>query len=94
MNKAALAGPTTPVHLPCLLAALVIMMGGTLYPPLLTDAMGHADHLLASLALLTMSVGFVRGVGFVPHLTLLRWLFSGWTCLLTGTAFLALKILT
>jgi predicted membrane protein len=94
MNTAALAGPETRIHLPCLLTALVIMMGGTLYPPLLMDAAGRADHLLAGLALLAMSAGFVRGVGFVPRLTLLRWLFSGWTCLLTGMAFLALKILT
>ncbi|WP_454651089.1 cyd operon YbgE family protein [Bradyrhizobium liaoningense] len=94
MNKPATAGPETRIHLPCLLAALVIMISGTLYPPLLTDATGRADHPLASLALLAMSAGFVRGVGFAPRPILLRWLLSGWTCLLTGVAFLALKILT
>lgn len=28
-----------------------------------------------------VSAGLVRGVGFVPERALLRWRFSGWTCL-------------
>lgn len=68
------------MHWPSLLAALTIMIGGTVYPPIMADAAGKADHDLASLLFLAMSAGFVRGVGFVPRHTLWRWLFSGWTC--------------
>jgi predicted membrane protein len=93
MSVATLATPETRVHLPCLLVALVIMTGGTLYPPVLTDAAGRADHLLAGLAFWAMSAGFVRGVGFMPRSILPRWLFSGSACLLATSAFLALKIL-
>lgn len=64
------------VHLPALLTALGLMLVGTLYPPLLTDATGQADHRLALLAMWAMSAGFVRGVGFLPRLRLWRWLFS------------------
>jgi predicted membrane protein len=65
---------------PSLLVALAIMLGGTLYPPLMADAAGKADHGLATLLFLAMSAGFIRGVGFVPRHWVLRWLFSGWTC--------------
>lgn len=68
------------LHLPSLATALVIMWAGTLYPPLLTDAAGHADHGLALALFSAMSAGFVHGVGFVPRAAVWRWLFSGWTC--------------
>jgi predicted membrane protein len=73
-----------PPHLqwPSLLAALLIMLAGTLYPPLMADAAGKADHGLATLLFLAMSAGFIRGVGFVPRHRIWRWLFSGWTCAL------------
>jgi len=87
------AAAETQIHLPCLGIALVVMSVGTLYPPLLADAAGRVDHLSAGLAFGTMSAGFVRGVGFVPRASSLRWLFSGWSCLLTGAAFLTLKLL-
>jgi predicted membrane protein len=76
-------GPPSRMHLPSLLVALVIMLAGTLYPPLMTDAAGHADHRLATALLLAMSIGFVRGVGFVPRTLVWRSVFSGWTCLAT-----------
>jgi predicted membrane protein len=60
--------------------ALAIMVGGTLYPPLLADAAGKADHGLALALFWAMSAGFVRGVGFVPRLWVWRSLFSGWGC--------------
>jgi predicted membrane protein len=78
--RAAAAAPR--LHLPSLGAALAIMLAGTLYPPLMADAAGHADHRLALALFWAMSAGFVRGVGFVPHPRLLRWLYSGWSCAL------------
>lgn len=68
------------MHWPCLLIALAIMFGITLYPPLLANANGKADHGLASLLFLAMSSGFVRGVGFVPHAHIWRSLFSVAAC--------------
>jgi predicted membrane protein len=79
MTLAAGAAPTR-MHLPCLAVALVIMVGGTLYPPLMADAAGHADHRLAMALFWAMSAGFIRGVGFVPRHVLWRVLFSGWAC--------------
>lgn len=79
------------MHLPSLLAALVIMLAGTLYPPLMTDASGRADHGLAMSLFWAMSAGFVRGVGFVPRAAVWRWLFSGRACALALLAALALE---
>jgi predicted membrane protein len=62
------------------------MVALTVYPPLLTNAKGQADHGLASVLLWAMSTGLIAGVGFVPRWWLWRWLFSGWSC----TAALAL----
>lgn len=75
------AAPTR-LHLPSLLVALVIMLGSTLYPPLMADAAGQADHGLALAVFLAMSAGMIRGVGFVPRHPLWRILFSGWACAL------------
>jgi predicted membrane protein len=73
--------PAAPrIQLPSLVAALVIMVAGTLYPPLMADAAGKADHNLAMALFWAMSAGFVRGVGFVPRLWVWRALFSGWSC--------------
>jgi predicted membrane protein len=68
------------MRLPSLGLALAIMLGGTLYPPMMVDAAGQADHGLALALLWAMSVGFVRGVGFEPRALVWRGLFSGWTC--------------
>jgi predicted membrane protein len=78
--SAATRRPPPRVQLPSLLAALVIMAAGMLYPPLMTDAAGKADHALAASLFWAMSAGFVRGVGFVPQSPVWRWLFSGWAC--------------
>lgn len=64
------------LHLPCLVVALAIMLGGTLYPPLFAGADGHVDHRFAAAVFWAMSAGFVCGVGFVPHTPWLRMLFS------------------
>lgn len=71
---------TSRVHLPSLLAALAIMLVGSVYPLLLADAQGKADRALALALFWAMSAGLVRGVGFVPRWALWRWLFSGWAC--------------
>jgi predicted membrane protein len=72
--------PAPRIQLPSLAAALVIMVAGTLYPPLMADAAGKADHTLAMALFWAMSAGFVRGVGFVPRRWVWRALFSGWSC--------------
>ncbi len=73
--------PTSRLHLPCLGVALLIMLAGSLFPPLLADAAGKADHGLAGALFAAMSAGLVRGVGFVPRRAVWRLLFSGWACL-------------
>lgn len=83
MNAASSKVPAAPparVHLPSLLAALAIMLVGSVYPLLFADAQGRADHGLAMALFWAMSAGLVRGVGFVPCLSVWRWLFSGWAC--------------
>ena len=89
MTLAVDAAPTR-MHLPCLGVALAIMVGGTLYPLLMADAAGQADHRLATALLWAMSAGFVRGVGFVPRHAVWRVLFSGWSC---GAALLTAALL-
>lgn len=79
------------MHLPSLLAALAIMLVGTLYPPLMADMTGKADHALALALLLAMSAGLVRGVGFVPYHVLWRIVFSGWTCAVALAVAVVLK---
>lgn len=87
------AARTPPkVHLPSLAVALLVMVAGTLYPPLMANAAGHADHGLAMALFWAMSAGFVRGVGFVPRLVPWRWLFSGWACALALGLALVLKL--
>lgn len=75
------ARSTARMQFPSLLVGLVIMLGGTVYPLLMANSKGQADHALASLLFWAMSAGFVRGFGFVPESRALRWLFSGWACL-------------
>jgi predicted membrane protein len=74
-------GSNSRVHFPSLFAALVLMVIGSVYPLLFTDASGKADHSLAMALFWAMSAGLVRGVGFVPRRAMWRWLFSGWACL-------------
>lgn len=92
-HASAAVGVDTPprVHGPGLVVALAIMVAGTLYPPLMADATGRADHGLAFALFWAMSSGFVRGVGFVPRARVWRWLFSGWSCALALIAALAFK---
>ena len=81
MNTVHVPVPTpSRIQWPSLTVALLIMVGGTLYPPLMADAAGKADHNLAMALFWAMSAGFVRGVGFVPRRRIWRVIFSGWAC--------------
>jgi predicted membrane protein len=73
---------TVRTHWPCLTVGLLIMMVGVLYPPLMANEAGKADHLLATALFWAMSAGFVRGLGFIPDKRVWRLLFSGWACAL------------
>jgi len=60
--------------------ALVIILGGSLYPFMFASSNAKADHGLALAIFWAMSAGLVHGVGFVPQFALWRWFFSGWAC--------------
>lgn len=81
MSPAPPARACSQIHAPTLAVALAIMLACTLYPPMMTDLSGKADHGLACALFIAMSSGFVRGVGFIARTPAWRWLFSGWTCL-------------
>jgi predicted membrane protein len=76
------AMPEAATHWPSLTAAVMIMVIVTLDPRWLAHPNGAADHLLASFLFVSMSAGFVRGVGFIPRWWLWRGLFSDWACAL------------
>ena len=78
----AASAPVPTLHWPSLAVGLAIMVGGTVYPLMMANAAGHADHGLATLLFWAMSAGFVRGVGFLPRAAVWRWLFSGRACAL------------
>lgn len=86
------APPPSLAHVPSLSVALTIMLAGTLYPPLMADAQGRADHGLAMALFWAMSAGFVRGVGFVPRAWPWRWLLGGWACTAGTLLAAALKL--
>ncbi|TXH90915.1 MAG: hypothetical protein E6Q78_02580 [Rhodoferax sp.] len=79
------ASQPTSLHLPSLLVAMAIMLVGSIYPMLFSDAQGHADHTLAMALFWAMSAGLVRGVGFIPRAPVWKMLFSGWSCALALT---------
>lgn len=89
------APPPAPsrIRWPSLVVALAIMVGGTVYPPLMADASGRADHSLAMALFWAMSAGFVHGVGFVPQRGVWRAMFGGWACAVALLAAVALKLL-
>jgi predicted membrane protein len=95
MNALTRATPAAPARMqgPSLAAALLVMLGGTLYPPLMADAAGHADHRLAMALFWAMSAGFVHGVGFVPRFVACRVLFSGWAVLAALALALGFKLM-
>ena len=87
-------GPAAPRIRPLsLLVALLIMLGGSIYPFMFTGKAGGVDHGLASAVFWAMSAGLVHGVGFVPRWVGWRWLFSGWACLAALLLAAALRLL-
>lgn len=86
------AGAPQGMRLPSLFTGLLIMLGGTLYPPVMADAQGQAQHGVAMALFWAMSAGFVHGVGFVPKRRAWRWLFSGWAVLLALALAMLLKL--
>ena len=80
-DDAMLVSAHAAIHLPSLIAALSIMLGGSIYPFLMMRSDGTANHSLTLALLWAMSAGLVRGVGFVPRAWVWRLLFSGWSCL-------------
>jgi predicted membrane protein len=80
-NAAVQDRPGPPgIHLPSLGVGLSIMVGGTVYPLMMSTSVGKADHALAALLFWAMSAGFVRGMGFAPRARAWRYLFSGASC--------------
>ena len=86
-------GAPSHIHVPSLAVAVAIMFACTLYPPMMTDAAGNAEHGLAIALFVAMSAGLVRGVGFIPHVPIWRWMFSGWTCLAALALACAMRLL-
>lgn len=80
-----------PVHLPALFVGIAIMMIGTAFPFVMTDATGRADHGIAMALLWAMAAGFVRGMGFIPRHRVWRGLFSGWACAIALTLYAVLR---
>ena len=81
------------IHAASLAAGLIVMAVGTVYPYIVTNGAGHADHTLAMLLFWAMSAGLVRGVGFVPRHWVWRVLFSGWSFALALVLFGLLRVL-
>lgn len=63
-----------------LTVALLIMVGGSVYPFMFAGKGGGVDHGFAAAIFWAMSAGLVNGVGFNPRFVLWRSLFSGWSC--------------
>ncbi len=76
-----------------LAAALAIMLGITAWPSALADGEGRPDQVAAVLLFMSMSAGFVSGVGFRPRFALWRALFSPLACFL-GIALSLARLLT
>jgi len=79
------------IHFPSLLAALTIMLVGTIYPQIFANPDGLANHQLAIAIFWAMSAGMVRGVGFMPRARIWRFVFSGWACLFALLAAIGLR---
>ena len=79
-NAVAPAPAPSAIHLPSLLAALAIMLFGTIYPLALARSNGSVDHGFLVALLWAISAGLVRGVGFVPRALGWKLFFSGWSC--------------
>jgi predicted membrane protein len=76
------SGTNHPPHtsggwsVPALFIGIAVTVVMTVYPFAASRANGAPDMLAASLLFWAMSAGFVRGLGFVPHILVLRILLS------------------
>lgn len=75
------ATPRPPVpgggwNIPLLIIGAGVALTLTVYPRIAAASTGKADHLGLLLLMWAMSASFVRGVGFVPRLMVLRALLS------------------
>ena len=80
-----------PVHLPALLVGIAIMVIGTAFAFVVSDATGRAGHALAMAALWAVGARFARGVGFIPRHRVWRVLFSGSACVIALTLYAVLR---
>jgi predicted membrane protein len=62
--------------IPALFIGVAVTLVMTVYPFAAAKTGGAPDMLAASLLFWAMSAGFVRGLGFIPRLLVLRWLLS------------------
>lgn len=61
--------------------AIIICFFVSIFPQLLVNHEGIANHGAATTLFMAMSAGFIRGVGFVPKNKIIRGLFSTYSCL-------------
>lgn len=79
----------TPMSFTLLLVGIGIMLIGSTFPIIFTNAAGKADHGIAMALFWAMSAAIIRGVGYLPNITVFKWLFSGWAVVVgLGIAFL------
>lgn len=64
-----------------LLIGIALTLLLSVYPIILTNTAGKADHNAAYFAFWAMSAGYIRGVGFIPLNRPARYLFSTAACL-------------
>lgn len=73
--------PANKIALLPLSIAIIICFFVSIFPQLLVNHEGIANHGAATSLFIAMSAGFIRGVGFVPNNKILRGLFSTYSCL-------------
>ena len=81
--------PTHKMSWPSLFLGLIIMIGITIYPFALADRMGKVNHWALMLLMWSMAAGIIRGVGFIPSNSILKFAFSGYAALIALIAALA-----
>lgn len=76
-----------------LIVGIGIMVVGSVYPIVFTNASGEADHGIATALFWAMAAALVRGVGFIPRHVIFRWMFSGVMCFICIGIALAVRFL-
>ena len=78
---------------PLLIIAIAIMLLLVAYPPVVIGTQGRVQYVPLLLILWSMSAGFVRGIGFIPHQVLLRLLLSKMACYFTLATFIEIVLI-